>query len=153
VIVVDASVWVAWLVATDAHHAASRSWIRRWLRRGGTVAIPQLAVVEVAGAIARRSGVAALGRRAATTIMALPALRPYPLDEAAFASATALAAEHRLRGADAVYVALARELAVPLLSWDAEQLARAGTVVTSMRPMDDPAITRSDASPPLDPQA
>lgn len=84
--------------------------------------------------------------------MALPALRLYPLDEAAFASATALAAEHRLCGADAVYVTLARELAVPLLSWDAEQLARAGTVVASMRPADDPAIIRSGGSPPPDPQ-
>jgi len=135
-IVVDASVWVAWLTATDAHHAASRAWLARWMKRGRTISIPQLAVIEVAGAIARRSGSPALGRKAATTVLSFPGLHLYRLDDYLFAESAVLAAEGRLRGADAVYVAMARCFGVPLLSWDAEQLERAGAVVTAVRPGD-----------------
>jgi predicted nucleic acid-binding protein len=41
--------------------------------------------------------------------------------------ATALATSLRLRGADAVYVAVADRLSIPLVTWDPEQLTRAGS--------------------------
>jgi predicted nucleic acid-binding protein len=40
----------------------------------------------------------------------------------------------RLRGADAVYVALARRLGMPLVTWDAEQRERAKPVVRVVTP-------------------
>ena len=44
-----------------------------------------------------------------------------------------MAAEARLRGADAIYVALANRLAIPLVTWDLEQRQRgaANAVVLS----------------------
>ena len=45
-----------------------------------------------------------------------------------------LAAEYRLRGADACYVAVAVALGISLISWDVEQLERAGPVVRTFRP-------------------
>jgi predicted nucleic acid-binding protein len=68
--------------------------------------------------------------------MALPGLRLYRLEADLFMEAIVLAADKRLRGADAVYVAVARSVGVPLLSWDAEQLERASAVVTTVQPGD-----------------
>jgi predicted nucleic acid-binding protein len=48
--------------------------------------------------------------------------------------AAELAVALRLRGADAVYVSLSRFLGIPLVTRDAEQLARGGEVTSVVRP-------------------
>jgi len=45
-----------------------------------------------------------------------------------------LAAEHRIRGCDAVYVALARQLDMPLITLDRQQLERGAAVVATRVP-------------------
>ena len=99
-IVVDASVWVAWLTASDAHHAQSRAWLATWLDRSRTLTTPELAIVEVAGAIARRSGRPELGRRAAAAVMACPSLDVYRMEAHDVRLATTLAAEYLIPGND-----------------------------------------------------
>ncbi|MCB0215073.1 MAG: type II toxin-antitoxin system VapC family toxin [Caldilineae bacterium] len=133
-IVVDASVWVAWLTASDAHHAQSRAWLATWLDRSRTLTTPELAIVEVAGAIARRSGRPELGRRAAAAVMACPSLDVYRMEAHDVRLATTLAADRRLRGADAIYVALAQALDLPLVTWDAEQIENSRGLVEAHRP-------------------
>ncbi len=49
--VVDASVWVGYLLETDFHHPASVRWLDDRLRAGGDVVILALALVEISGAI------------------------------------------------------------------------------------------------------
>jgi predicted nucleic acid-binding protein len=127
--VVDASVWVSRFVPVDANHAASRAWFGAHLSAGGILVAPTLLLAEVAGAISRRTGDAVLGRAAGERIVALPEVQIVGLDRRLGDLAARLAAEHRLRGADAVYVALAFGLGVPLFTWDAEQLARATGLV------------------------
>jgi predicted nucleic acid-binding protein len=56
------------------------------------------------------------------------------LDENLAALAAEIAARHRLRGSDAVDVAVARRFATPLVTLDAERLERVQTVVTVRRP-------------------
>jgi predicted nucleic acid-binding protein len=56
------------------------------------------------------------------------------VDDVLAREAARLAAELRVRGADSVYIALARELGLPLVTWDVEQLQRAGPVVESYNP-------------------
>ena len=89
---------------------------------------------EVAGAIARRTGDARLARRAMDRLLRLANLRLIPLDRVLAGSAASLAAGLKLRGADAVYVAVAQLLDLPLVTLDREQLARAGGAVTASRP-------------------
>jgi predicted nucleic acid-binding protein len=134
VIVVDASVWVAWLTSTDAHHTASREWLSACFRGSKLLAIPQFAVVEVVGAIARRSGSPELAKKAATLVLKCPGLQLYHLDDAQFDTALRLPSTKRLSGADALYVALAQMLRVPLVSWDTEHLERAGGLIECFRP-------------------
>jgi len=48
--------------------------------------------------------------------------------------AAQLAADHALRGADAVYVAAALRLGLPLVTLDGEQLQRAEAVISTLSP-------------------
>jgi predicted nucleic acid-binding protein len=57
-----------------------------------------------------------------------------PLTEAQGEKAAALAAQQFLRGAHAVYVALAKQLGAPLVTWDKELLERAAAVVPTLTP-------------------
>ena len=127
--VVDASVWVSLLVPQDMNHAASRRWLHQYTTDGGVLVEPILLMAEVTGAIARRTGRPELGRRALADILAFPALRLVSVDRRLGGTAAQLAADYRLRGADAVYVALAQQLAIPLVTWDVEQIDRRQPVI------------------------
>jgi predicted nucleic acid-binding protein len=107
--VVDASVWVAAFLAHDAHHRDAAVLLRRLIEEGITVTTPLLALSEVAGAIARQT------------------------DDLATVAATS-AAQQRLRGADAVYVALAAQRTLTLVTLDREMLERTKEIVASTTP-------------------
>jgi predicted nucleic acid-binding protein len=132
--VVDASVWVSALVVHDAHHAASRRWLRRHSSRKTLIVVPTLTLAEVAGAISRRTADPVLGLRAMEAILSLPRLRLVPLDPELGGEAGRIAAAHGLRGADAVYVAAAARHNLPLVTLDAELRARIGRIVRILHP-------------------
>ena len=96
--------------------------------------MPTLALSEVAGAIARRTGSTLLGRLAAQEMLRIPGLRLVALDGELAREAADMAAEARLRGADAVYAATARALNLPLFTWDQDQEKRARPFVRVRRP-------------------
>ena len=127
--VVDASVWVSRLVPQGVHHAASRRWLEEQAAMGDLVIYPTLLLAEVAGAVSRRTGHAELAHQAVQLLLRLTQLRLVPLDSRLGRSAAQWAAEIGLRGADAVYVATAHHLNVPLVTLDREQRARAGRLV------------------------
>lgn len=54
-VAIDASVWISAFITVDAHHRASRSGLDGWLRSHHTVVVPSLVLIEVGGAIARRT--------------------------------------------------------------------------------------------------
>jgi predicted nucleic acid-binding protein len=58
-------------------------------------------------------------------IIRIPSLRLFDLDPPLIDHASQLAIELRLRGADAVYVALSARLGIPLVTWDLDVLDRA----------------------------
>ncbi len=62
----------------------------------------------------------------------LPDVQLIPLDRPLTRRAAQMAAQHRLRGADAVYVATAEAQDATLITWDAEMLDRA--VVATLTP-------------------
>jgi predicted nucleic acid-binding protein len=129
--VVDASVWVSRLVSTDSHHATTTAWFARQEQEGGCLVVPALMPPEVAGAIARRTHDGRLARRALVALLRLPALRLVALDRRLAELAASLAADLGLRGADATYVAVARRLDLPLVTWDRDQRERARRAVTT----------------------
>lgn len=101
---------------------------------GGHAIVPTLLLPEVGGALSRRTGDAALAYRVVGDIVRLPGLRLVNVTQQLGALAAQLAADLRLRGADAVYVAVAQALSLPLVTWDREQLSRAASRVTVRTP-------------------
>lgn len=132
--VVDASVWVSRLVPQDVHHAQSRSWLEQYTAAGKLLVAPVLLLPEVAGAVARRTGLSELGQQAIQAILRIPGLHLVTLDGRLGLEAARLAADLRLRGADAVYVAVAHRLRLPLITWDEEQRLRAATAIVVRTP-------------------
>ena len=132
--IVDASVWVARILAADRHHGVAMACITALLERNARLVIPVLAWPEVTGALARRTGNPEDGREAGDIIRALPWIESIPLDQSLAHEAAKIAGARRLRGADAVYVALAAACREPLLTLDEEMLERARGVVEAFTP-------------------
>jgi predicted nucleic acid-binding protein len=132
--VVDASVLVSVSYDRDTFHEQSLAWLQRHIGSGAIIVAPLLVLSEVSGPVARQTGEAQQGYHAIQHLRSLPNLYLVPLDENLAESAGRFAAELRLRGADAVYVALAAQLGLPLISWDREQLERGAARASVMRP-------------------
>lgn len=133
--VVDSNIWISRVRQTELHSATSYRWLEQQARVGVAVSIPNLALAEVAGAVARRRGNPQDGLDAVNLIvLRFPGIQVVPLDEALGVRALELAARLRLKGPDAVYVALAESLGVPLVTWDTQVLTMAPTVVSVLRP-------------------
>lgn len=131
-IVIDASVWLSYLVESDVNHTTSRRWLSGVLTKGEAIAAPVLLLAEIAGAIARQTGNLALAQKTIDRLLRISNLRLVSLDHGLGIQAARVAAAQRLCGADASYVAVAAALGVPLVSWDKEQLARAQVVTTTI---------------------
>ena len=132
--VADASVWISGSVAKDLFHASSLRWLQQEVNNGREIYAPVLLLAETSGAVARRGRDSQLGHYAVEWLLRVPALRIVPVDNGLGAVAARLAADLSLRGADAVYVALAYHLGAPLVSWDAEQLQRGRRLVAARTP-------------------
>ena len=139
--VVDASVWVSLLATDDVNHEATRQWFDQEIAEGARFTAPSLVLVEVAGAMTRRTGRdASAGVDAAARVRGLAELELVPLAVDAAERAATIAVRYVLRGADAVYVALASELGVQLITWDRQQRERSSAVVRAISPADDRAM-------------
>jgi predicted nucleic acid-binding protein len=132
--VLDASVWVASLIKQEQHHAESALLLSRLVRDRRVASVPVLVLAEVAGAIARQSRDTASAETGLRFMRAQAWLSIHPVTESQGETAAAIAARQFLRGADAVYAALARQLGTPLVTWDNELLERAAAVVPVFTP-------------------
>lgn len=131
---VDASVFLNAFNPYEEGHEESRSLLARLEENAIPIIVPNLLQVEVAAAVARGRGDAGLARRFAETLMRLPHLVVVPVDDRLARVAAALAADQRLRGADAVYGAVAARFGSALVTRDKEQGERLAAVITTLRP-------------------
>lgn len=135
--VVDASVWVSLFVLEDVNHLPSLAWYKSYTTQDGRFVLPALALTEVAGAIARRMGRPRMGKRVVQQLLETPHITIMPISQELAMSSAYIAADLRLRGADAVYVAVANQLGAPLITWDKEQMERSADHITAWSPLDD----------------
>lgn len=131
--VVDASVWVARYLPSDENHDSSSQWLHKVFESGRQIVGPTLLLPELAGPISRSAG-ERVAVRALSEVSRMPTVRLVALAQTGAVLAARLAALLRLRGADAVYVALATELAMTLVTWDREQLERAANAARVRTP-------------------
>lgn len=134
-IVIDASVWLSFLIKQDVNHSVTRPWFVKVLVSKTPIAAPVLLLAEVGGAISRRLGSVEMGEKAINRILSIPTLRLVDMDHNLGIQTGLVAANHGLRGADACYVTVAAQLNVPLVSWDQEQIDRVAGLTSAYKPV------------------
>ena len=131
---VDASVFVNAFNPHEEGHVQSLQILSAIQERGDPVIVPTLLVPEIASAVARATNHSADALQYAVATAALPHLTLVSLTAAVAREAADLAATHHLRGADAVYVAVARRYGTTIVSRDDEQRRRGAAVVPCQTP-------------------
>jgi predicted nucleic acid-binding protein len=132
--VVDASVCVALFHADDPGHLASRRWLAESQDEAEPIVAPVILLAEVAAALGRGLGDAALAREAVRLLRGRHLVELFPVTEALAARAAEIAAEEKIRGCDALYVALAQQLEMELVTEDRQQLERGAAIIATRRP-------------------
>jgi len=95
---------------------------------------PWLVLAEVAGPVSRMLRDPMRGRVYADIIRTFPNIMFVALDESLAQAAADLAADHFLRGADAIYAAVAQRYNVPLISLDDEHRQRLQKLIPVLTP-------------------
>lgn len=131
---IDASVWVAALLPTDTHHQSSRDTLVRLMAQNAPIICPTLILPEVAAAVARNTDRDDLAVQGSESVRDFPGMTLRLLEPDLAMKAARLAATHRLRGADAIYVAVAAEEQTVLVTWDAEMHTRGAATVRTTTP-------------------
>lgn len=131
---VDASVFLNAFNPYEEGHDTSHALLARFAEQAIPVIVPNLLRIEVAAAVARGRGDADLARRFAASLLCLPHLVAVPLDDRLAATAAGLAADRQLRGADAVYGAVALRFGSGLVTRDREQRDRLAAVIPTFLP-------------------
>jgi predicted nucleic acid-binding protein len=133
---VDASVFVAASRTDEVHYLASRHFLQQARAQHCNLYCPTLVLPECAAAIARPTADARLAEELVSLIETFPRLQLVPLDLPLARRAVQVARDHRLRGADSVYVSVAEMFDAALIAWDAEMLERGADVVTTRTPLE-----------------
>ena len=133
---IDASVHVSALNISEPDSVTSQAFVAYVIENAIPVIEPTLLLVEIAAAIARVFNNTVQGVTLAQTIRMLPKHTWVALDDDLTDKALSLAAEHRLRGADAIYAAVAHRHQTILVTLDQQQLSRLPLPFIVRRPAD-----------------
>ena len=133
---IDASVFLNAFNPYEAGHEDSHNLLARLQEQAVPIIVPTLLLPEVAAAIGRGREDEGLARDFATSLSHLPHVVWVPLDMALAQQAVEVAARHRLRGSDAVYVAVALRFGCILVTLNREQRERASHALTACHPVE-----------------
>jgi predicted nucleic acid-binding protein len=133
---VDASVFVNAFNSHEPGYVDSYRFLEYVKTQAFPIIVPTLLLPEIAAAIGRGSQNATLARKLANAVGRLPNVIMVPLDDVLAQQAADVAAEYRLRGSDAVYVAVALRFGSTLVTLDQEQAARVAPVLATQNPLE-----------------
>lgn len=131
---IDASVWVNADSPHEPESSSGRAFLDHIAATQTSVIVPTLLRVEVAAAISRTRKNVALAREYSEKLACVPFIKWISLDSSLAERASTLAADRGLRGADAIYAAVAIVYGCDLISLDQEHLLRLSTVVKVQTP-------------------
>jgi predicted nucleic acid-binding protein len=132
--VIDASVYIALVNAHEREHASSWAWFEQTREAGKSIVAPVVLLPEVAAALSRGIGDPTLAHRVVRQLTQSELIQLIPVTTVMAEQAASVAAEHRIRGCDAVYIALADQLDDVLVTLDRQQLERGAAVVAVREP-------------------
>jgi predicted nucleic acid-binding protein len=139
----DANIFLRDANPYDPDHATSHLLLEQLERQALPIVVPLFVLVEVAGVLGRELRDSIRTRLFVEKMRTIPTISFVACDEELTAKAAELAADRALRGADALYVAVAQQYACQLVTLDQEMRMRAAAVVT-VRP---PAEVLADIAP------
>ena len=131
---IDASVFLNAFNPAEAGHSESNRLLTLLQARASPMVVPTLVLPEVAATISRVRHDASLARSFTRQLERLPNLMLISLDTTLAQQAAEAAAQHRLRGSDAVYAAVALRFGSILVTLDREQHDRVVRALTSYYP-------------------
>jgi predicted nucleic acid-binding protein len=131
---IDASVVLNAFNETEIGHYESNQLITQLITQTIPIIEPSLVLVEVAATISRIRGDATLAQEFASALQKLSQITFIPLDHEITQQALEVAANYQLRGADAIYVAVALRYSTTLISLDKEHLTRVTGIVPTLTP-------------------
>ncbi len=130
----DANIFVRDASPGDPEHAVCHALIAQLYQRSTMIVLSNLVLAEITGALSRSFRDPIRARLAVDLLRDLHTIQLIPLDNTLAQAAAELTADRALRGADAVYVAVARRHGCTLVSLDREQRERAAPVVRVLTP-------------------
>lgn len=131
---IDASVFVRAYTMQDVASDVCDRFLTSIQEQNITIFEPTLVLLEVAGVISREYNNPMLGRISASTIMDFSHISFISLDYTLAQYGFEIAADEKLRGADATYVAVALRHSTTLVSLDQDHLLRAKRIVPAISP-------------------
>jgi predicted nucleic acid-binding protein len=128
-VVIDASVWVAYFNARDHFHGEAARWFAGQPEPTDAYRAPNIVLAEDGAALARMRVSPERGNDVVAAMLGNPHLVLEPISPALAVRAGAIAMERRIRGCDAIHVALAEASGLPLLTFDRQQARRAAGLI------------------------
>ena len=133
---VDANIWIAGYSPEESAYPECRRFLDRLISAQARIVLPHLAFVELVASVARKRDDAEMGLEFAHSVAELTFLEWVHVDEEIATAAADLAANYRLRSADAVYAAVAQQHRCTLVSLDRELLTRLPVELRALSPSD-----------------
>jgi predicted nucleic acid-binding protein len=138
--VIDTSVYVTLINPNEAAYEATWQWYTSAVRAGEPIVAPAILLAEVAAALSWGVDNRELAHRAVSQLLRSATVELVPVTAALAHRAAAIAADHRIRGCDAIFVALAQQRVDTLVTLDRQQLERGTAVVETQNPGQSPRL-------------
>lgn len=133
-LVIDASIFIAAFRGQEPGHKQARELLSRCVLDNCDLVEPTLLLPELFGALVRTGSPAQAARRILSNYRNSMQLSLEPVTISLAETAAGIAALGKIKGSDAVYLAVARSFAIPLITLDREQLERAPADVEVFTP-------------------
>lgn len=130
---IDSSVWVAAFLASEASHKRAYAFLTSVIKDNSSVILPVTIPVEVALALARR-GASPLANEALEFMLTLPSVQFVEITYLRMIDIIQATAPLKVRGMDAIVIAVAREYDSRLVTLDKELERRAKGFVKTASP-------------------
>ncbi len=131
---IDASVFVSAFNSYEIGHKQSYDLLERLQAQRLPLIEPTLLLPELAASVARVYQDEEIAKAFAHSVRNLLNLFVVPLDETLAELSVDIAAKHRLRGSDTVYLAVAHHYGTALVTLDQEQYNRGSEIVPTRTP-------------------
>lgn len=134
---IDASVIINSELDGEKFHEHSARLMVKIREKGITIIVPEIILPEISSAISRGTDDTEKPLESVEELKQIPNIVFIPIDRELTDNASRLAAEYRLRGCDAIYVAVASMFSARLISLDKQQSERAADYIEVATPLEE----------------